>query len=120
MPFLIRPISSAIANRVVSSFVFPNIKKHLAFLENQLETSGGDFLTGSNLTAADIQLSYALLAGQSGFDGMGKWGKGSARQTYPKVFAYMDRLEQQPGWKRAVEKTKEIDGGKFSLVPEQA
>lgn len=98
--------------------VFPNVKKHLAFLEKQLETSGGDFLTGPDLSAADMLLSYPLLAGQTGFDKMGKWDKGTARETFPKLFAYMGRLEQQPGWKKAVEKTKEIDNGKFSLVPE--
>lgn len=118
VPLLIRPLSSAIANKVISAFIFPNVKKHLGFLEQQLETSGGDFITGPDLTAADIQLSYALLAGKSGFDKMGKWDKGTARQTFPKVFAYMDRLEEQPGWKKAVEKTKEMDNGKFSLVPE--
>lgn len=63
----------------------------------------------------DILLSYPLLAAQSNLDKMGHWEKGSARQTYPIVFAYMDRLEAQPGWKRAIEKTKEIDDGKFML-----
>lgn len=89
----------------------------MGFLEKQLETSGGDFLTGPDLTAADIQLSYGLLAGKGTFDTIGKWGQGTLRQTYPKVCAYMDRLEQQTGWKKAVEKTKEIDDGKFSLLP---
>lgn len=120
MPFLIRPISGAIADRIISMVVFPNIKKHLKLLEGQLETSGGDYLTGPDLTAADIQFSYALLAGRDSFDKLGKWDNGTARQTFPKLFAYMDRLEQLPGWKKAVEKTKEIDNGKFSLVPEPA
>lgn len=97
--------------------VFPNVKKHLGFLEKQLEASGGDFLTGPDLSAADMLLSFPLLAGQMQFDKMGKWDKGTARETFPKLFAYMDRLEQQPGWQKAVEKTKAIDNGKFSLVP---
>lgn len=65
--------------------VYPNVKKHLAFLEKQLETSGGDFLTGPDLTAADILLSYPLLAGKSGFDGMGKFERGTAKESFPKV-----------------------------------
>lgn len=117
VPFIVRPISSVIANQVIALMVLPNMKKHLGFLEQQLETSGGDFITGPDMTAADILLSYPLLAGSSGFDSMGKWPKGTARESYPKVFAYMERLEQQPGYKKAVEKTKEIDNGKFSLVP---
>lgn len=120
VPFLIRPISGAIADRIISLVVFPNIKRNLKFLEGQFETSGGDFLTGPNLTAADIQFSYALVAGRDSFDKMGKWDKGTARETCPKLFAYIDRLEQLSGWKKAVEKTKEIDNGKFSLVPEPA
>lgn len=97
--------------------VYPNVKKHLTFLEQQLETSGGDFITGPTLTAADILLSYPLIAASPSFDGMGKWAKGTAKETFPRVFAYVERLEKQPGYQRAVEKTKEIDGGKFSLVP---
>lgn len=66
--------------------VYPNVKRHLAFLEKQLETSGGDFLTGPHLTAADILMSYPLLAGKSGFDGMGKFAKGTAKESFPKVY----------------------------------
>lgn len=32
----------------------------------------------------------------------------------------MDRLEAQAGWKKAVQKTKDIDDGKFSLLPQPA
>ncbi|KAG6365026.1 hypothetical protein INS49_006632 [Diaporthe citri] len=110
VPFFVRPISSAIANRIISMIVYPNIKKHLAFLEKQLETSGGDFLTGPHLTAADILMSYPLLAGKSGFDGMGKFARGTAKESFPKVHEYMDRLEAQAGWEKAVQKTKDIDG----------
>ncbi|CAN8096614.1 unnamed protein product [Discula destructiva] len=117
VPFIVRPISTVIANQVIAMMVYPNIKKHLGFLEQQLETSGGDYMTGPDLTAADILLSYPLLAGATGFDGMGKWPKGTAKESFPRLFAYMARLEQQPGYQKAVEKTKEIDDGKFSLVP---
>lgn len=97
VPFFVRPISSAIANRIIAMMVFPNIKRHLAFLEKQLETSGGDFLTGPDLTAADIIMSYPLLAGQSGFDGMGKFAKGTAKETFPKVYACMFKLSPLSG-----------------------
>lgn len=108
-----------LANKIISMVVFPNIKKHLGFLEKQLETSSGDFLTGPALTAADMIMSYPLLAGKTGFDSMGQFAKGTAKESFPKVYAYMDRLEAQEGWKRAVQKTVELDG-EFSLVPKQA
>lgn len=117
VPFLVRPISTVIANKVISSFIFPNIKTHLGFLEQQLATSGGDYLTGSDLTAADIQLSYPLVGALPELEKAGKWEKGTMRATYPKLFGYIERLEKSPGWTRAVEKTKEMDGGKFGLVP---
>ncbi|KAK7736218.1 bifunctional glutathione transferase/peroxidase [Cytospora paraplurivora] len=117
VPFFIRPVSSMLANKVISMFVYPNIKKHLGFLETQLETSGGEFLTGPDFTAADILMSYPLLAGRSAFDGLGEFAKGTAKESFPKVYAYMERLEAQEGWKRAVQKTKDFDGGNFSLVP---
>lgn len=108
-----------LANKLISMVVFPNIKKHLGFLEQQLETSSGDFLTGPDLTAADMIMSYPLLAGKTGFDSMGEFAKGTAKETFPKVYAYMDRLEAQEGWKKSVRKTEEFDG-EFSLVPRQS
>lgn len=98
MPFFVRPISSAIANRVISMMVYPNVKKHLAFLEKQLETSGGDFLTGPNVTAADIMMSYPLLAGKSGFDGMGKFAKGTAKESFPRVYECESEAQQPPSF----------------------
>lgn len=117
VPFYIRPVSSMLADKVISMFVYPNIKKHLGFLETQLETSGGDFLTGPDFTAADILMSYPLLAGRSAFDSLGEFAKGTAKENFPKVYAYMERLEAQEGWKRAVQKTKDFDDGNFSIVP---
>lgn len=117
VPLLIRPISSAIASRLISMVTMPNMKRHLGFLEGQLETSGGDFITGPDFTAADIQLGYGLIAGKLSFDKMGKWDKGTARETYPKLFAYIDRLEQHPGYLKAVEKSKEVDNGEFAIAP---
>lgn len=51
-----------VANQILSSFVLPNLKAQLGFLEQQLETSGGDFLCGKNLTSADVLLSFGLLS----------------------------------------------------------
>ncbi|PSS03865.1 hypothetical protein BD289DRAFT_99709 [Coniella lustricola] len=117
VPLLVRPISKAIANRLISMIVFPNMKKHLSFLEEQLKTSGGDFITGPTLTAADIQLAYGMILAMDSFDSMGDWEKGSVKATYPALFAYADRLQQQSGYIKAVEKSKEVDNGAFSLAP---
>lgn len=118
VPFFIRPISRAIANQVISQFSFPNLQKHFTLLESYLSTSpGGEYLCGDHLTGADIMLAFPLITGLGGsFDEMGHWEKGSFAATFPKLWAYMQRLEKEPGWVKSVEKIREIEGS-FSLLP---
>ena len=59
-PFLVRPIAKAIANNVEKQFITPNLDKHVAFLDGALATSA--WLTGDELSLADIQMSYPLEA----------------------------------------------------------
>ncbi|KAI0455211.1 hypothetical protein F5B21DRAFT_472362 [Xylaria acuta] len=109
VPFFIRPITGMVANQVLSSFILPNLKGQLAFLEKQLETSGGDFLCGKNLTSADVLISFGLVSAKDRFDESGSWPAGGPKTVYPKLYAYIARLESEPGYKRSVEKIKEID-----------
>jgi glutathione S-transferase len=120
IPFLIRPISRIIANQVISYLIFPNVKKHLTLLEGMLETSpeDGKYLCGPNLTAADILLSYALLSSKDTFDSMGgTWEKGTARETFPKVFAYTELIAEEPGYKKSTDKIREIEGEFIQAPP---
>lgn len=59
-PFVVRPIAKAIAGKVDASFVVPNLERHVAFVAEQL----GDkpYFCGSELTIADIQMSYPMEA----------------------------------------------------------
>ncbi|KAI1374692.1 glutathione S-transferase [Hypoxylon crocopeplum] len=109
VPFFIRPITSMVVNQVFSTLVFPNAKKQLGFLEQQLATSGGDYLCGPELTAADVLISFGLIEAKDKFETFGAWEKGGPKALYPKVFAYIDKLESHPGYKKSVEKIKEID-----------
>jgi glutathione S-transferase len=101
-PFFIRPITNAIAGKIQSSFLEPNFATHYGFLEGQLETSGGNYLCGPHLTGADIMLSFPLIAG----------GKrtGLSKEKFPKLAAYVERLENEPGYKKAADKIIELDG----------
>ena len=58
MPFFARPVARSIARRVKSTFVEPQIKRHLDFLEAEL----GKFrwFAGDEFSAADIQISFPL------------------------------------------------------------
>ncbi|KAI0805223.1 putative glutathione S-transferase [Xylaria sp. FL0064] len=109
VPFFLRPVTSIVANQVLSSFVVPNLKAQLAFLEKQLETSGGDFLCGKNLTSADVLLSFGLVSLKDRLEDYSSWPTGGPKAVYPKLFAYIARLESEPGYKKSIEKIKEID-----------
>lgn len=113
VPFLVRPITSAAANAIVSNFIFPNAQKHLRMLDGQLATSGGRYLCGDSLTAADILMSFPLIAAKGRWDGMGRWEGGSWAKAHPRVAEYVERLEAEEGYRRSVEKIEAVDG-KFS------
>ncbi|AEO69230.1 uncharacterized protein THITE_2119393 [Thermothielavioides terrestris NRRL 8126] len=119
VPFFVRPITTLVANQLIAVLVFQNLRRHFAMMEQFLSTSpgNGDYICGRTLTGADILLSYPLIAGKDGaFDSMGKWEKGTFQETFPRLHAYIGRLAEEPGWKRSVEKIKEIEGS-FSILP---
>lgn len=104
VPFFIRPVTNGVAGKINSSFLEPNFKTHFTFLEGQLKASpdNGQYLCGPRLTGADILLSFPLIAG--------KGRSGLSKEAYPKLWAYVERLEAEPGYLKAVEKIKAIDG----------
>ncbi|KAK4123440.1 hypothetical protein N657DRAFT_644979 [Parathielavia appendiculata] len=119
VPFFVRPITTLIANQLIGMIVFPNMKRHFAMMEQFLGTSPGDgsYMCGCNLTGADMMLAYPLIAGkEDAFDSIGRWQKGSFKETFPKLYAYIERLAEEPGWKKSVDKVKEIEGT-FSILP---
>lgn len=113
-PFLLRPVITPIVGLVESRFLDPNLSTQLSFLESQLETAPNvsaetpPYLTGPELSGADIMLSYPLLAGKS--------RAGLTEEKYPKLWAYLERLQAHDGFKRAVEKEKEALGGEVSKL----
>lgn len=110
VPFLIRPITSVVANKIMSSFVFPNAKKNLAYLNDQLKTSGGKFLCGDKLTAADILMSFPLVATGDRFNTMGTFEGGSWDKAYPEVKKYITMINDCEGYKRSIAKIEAVDG----------
>jgi glutathione S-transferase len=111
VPFFIKPITSAISGKIYSNFLGPNFETHFSFLEQQLETSpnGGNYLCGPNLTGADILMSFPLIAAKDGR------GQGLKEGKYPLLSRYIERLEQEPGYKKAAQKIVDING-KFKAV----
>jgi glutathione S-transferase len=71
---------------------------HLGYVDAAL--AGRDWLVGSDLTAADVQMSFVgEIAKMRGAD-------------YPNIVAWVDRFQARPAYKRALEK-----GGPYNLGP---
>lgn len=70
-----------------------------------METSpnGGQWLTGKDLTAADILMSFPLIAGKSKINAT----------KFPKLTALIDRYEAHPGYKNAIKKIEDVSGMPF-------
>jgi glutathione S-transferase len=99
-PFFVRPIARAIAKKVKDSFVLPQIRQHLAFLEGELASRA--WLAGDDFSAADIQASFPLEAAAA---------RGGLDAQYPKLSAFLERIHARPAYRRALER-----GGKYDFV----
>ncbi len=100
MPIFVKPVAKAIANRVLTTFVNPQIELHLDFMEAELEKNR--WFGGNEFSAADIQVSFPLeaAAARAGLDA-----------SRPKLMAYLDRIHARPAYQRALER-----GGEYALL----
>lgn len=109
-PFLIRPITRAICDKMDAMFFSKEYAAHFGMLESQLATSpdGGEYLCGKDLTSADILMSFPLLAakGRAPIDG----------EKYPKLMAYIERIEAHPMHKQSIEKIEKLTGEPYKVV----
>ncbi|KAF2157388.1 glutathione S-transferase [Myriangium duriaei CBS 260.36] len=109
VPFLIRPVTRLVVGKMNEMFLDPNIKTHFDFLEQQLASSGGDYLCGKEITGADIMMSFPVLGVTSGsfpFD----------NEKYSQIKAYSERLQQLDLYKTSVQKVEELTGEKYVLL----
>ncbi|KAK5122641.1 hypothetical protein LTR85_003904 [Meristemomyces frigidus] len=105
--FFLKPVTRGIAANVENLYLNDNFKTHFGFLESQLATSpdGGKYLCGKDLTAADILMSYPLIARKSKIDAA----------LYPKLTAYREMLENHEGYVASTKKIEEISGEPFKI-----
>ena len=99
-PFFVRPIARAIAGRAKSSFVQPNIDRHLDYMESELAKT--EWFAGSVFTAADVQMSFPLEASAA---------RGGLDSRRPRLTAFLERIHARPAYARALEK-----GGPYALA----
>jgi glutathione S-transferase len=100
MPFFAKPIARSIAQRALTSFVVPQIDRHLDFMEGEL--AGAPWFTGDDFTVADIQLSFPLEAARA---------RGGLDTKRPHLIGFLERIHQRPAYARALER-----GGKFAMI----
>jgi len=99
MPFFIRPIAKGIADKVLGSFVHPNIKTHFDFIEQHLADK--KWFLGDAISAADIQMSFPLSAALS--------SDRKLLKTYPHTAAWIRRFQARPAYQKALQKGGEYD-----------
>lgn len=99
MPFFIRPIAKAIADRAMNGFVGPQVKLHLKFMNDELGTR--PWFAGKKFSAADIQMSFPLEAAST------RGGLGA----YPNLQAFLGKIHARAAYQRALEK-----GGPYELM----
>jgi len=100
MPFFAKPIAKAIAGKAKTSFIEPNIKTHLDFMEAELGKS--EWFAGNDFSAADIQMSFPVEAAKA---------RGGLDATRPRLMAYLARIHARPAYLRALER-----GGPYDLL----
>lgn len=93
VPFFVKPIVKRIAATASTSFINPQLKKHLDYMESELGRS--TWFAGEEITAADVQMSFPLEAAAS------RAGLDASR---PRLMAFLKRCHERPAYRRALEK----------------
>jgi glutathione S-transferase len=98
VPFYAKPIVKGIAGTAQRTFIGPQVKLHLGYLESELK--GRRWLLGDALSAADMQMSFPIEAISVRADLGG----------YPELARYLTQIRSEASYRRALEK-----GGPFAL-----
>jgi len=100
MPFFAKPIARKISSTLQSSFIDPQLKLHLGYINQELGATG--WFVGNDFTAADVQMSFPLEAATA---------RGGMEGQIPAVVDFLKRIHARPAYQRALER-----GGKYELL----
>ena len=101
MPFFAKPIARGIADKVLSSFVDPNLERQMAFMEAEL--ADRPWFIGTQFSAADIQMSFPIEAASQ------RAGIGEA--ATPRLSDWLKRAHARPAYQRALAR-----GGRYDYA----
>ena len=99
MPFFVRPVAKGIAAKAMSSFVQPNLRLHLDFIEGEMKQR--PWFAGDELSGADIQMSFPVEAFAA---------RGGLDASRPALWAWLQKIHARPAYQKALEV-----GGPFKL-----
>jgi glutathione S-transferase len=97
-PWPISAVARHIAGKVQNSFIRPQLKRHLDYMEAAL--GAHTWFAGGEFTAADVQMSFPLEAASS---------RAGLNASRPRLTAFLDRIHARDAYKRALER-----GGPYS------
>lgn len=100
MPFFAKPIAKSIAGKVRQSYLQPNTKRALDYMEATLAAS--EWFAGPDFSAADIQMSFPVEAAAS---------RAGLGDRYPVLQTFLTRIHARPAYRRALER-----GGELALM----
>lgn len=98
MPFFIKPIAMKISENVKAAFINPNLKNNFSYIESELSKS--EWFAGAEFSAADVQMSFPLEAGDLRGGILG-----------PKSKAWLTKIHARAANKKALER-----GGEYSIL----
>jgi glutathione S-transferase len=98
-PWPISAIARRIAGTVQNSFIGPQLKRHLDYMEAQL--TAHPWFAGNEFTAADVQMSFPLEAAKS---------RAGLNASRPRLWDFLERIHAREAYKRALER-----GGSYSF-----
>ena len=99
MPFFVKPVAKGIADKVMKTFVGPQVKLHLDYMENELGKSR--WFAGDEFSAADIQMSFPVEAAAARH----------GLEDKPYLHGFLQRIHARPAYQKALEQ-----GGPFDLL----
>lgn len=102
MPFFAKPIARGIAAKVRQSYIEPQIRQHLDYLEMELGKSKSGWFAGDAFSGADVQLSFPLEAAAA---------RGGLDESRPHLMEFLRRIHARPAYQRALER-----GGEYSVM----
>ena len=93
MPFFVKPIARGIADKVLTTFVDPNLNSQLDYMEAEL--SQREWFAGNDFSAADVQMSFPVEAAvqRAGLDA-----------SRPRLMAFLKRIHARPAYQKALER----------------